>query len=108
MSQDWSTSLTKHQEGSGSIMKVEGGGGRKLGWNDNFIYLNVSWMELTPRSLVPLATLQSKVLPIQLAQDTAASQKHWPMAVLRCLLFYALLLILYSQGSIAWSLENVW
>ena len=26
MSQNWSTSLTKHQEGSGSIMKVEGGG----------------------------------------------------------------------------------
>ena len=36
---------------------------------------------------------------------------HWPIAVSRCmvegLLFYALLLILYSQGSIAWSLENV-
>ena len=24
-SQDWSTSLKKHQEGSGNIMKVEGG-----------------------------------------------------------------------------------
>ena len=37
---------------------------------------------------------------------------HWPMAVSRCmvecLLFYEYLLILYSQGSIAWSLKNVW
>ena len=32
-----------------------------------------SWLELTPRSFVPLATLKSKVLPIQLAQDTAGS-----------------------------------
>ena len=34
-----------------------------------------SWLELTARSLVPLATLKSKVRPIQLAQDTAGSQK---------------------------------
>ena len=34
-----------------------------------------SYLELTPRSLVPLATQKSKVLPIQLAQDTAGSQK---------------------------------
>ena len=37
---------------------------------------------------------------------------HWPMAVSRCimecLLFYAFSLILYSQGLIVWSLENVW
>ena len=37
---------------------------------------------------------------------------HWPMVVSRCtvecLWFYAFLLILYIQGSITWSLENVW
>ena len=37
---------------------------------------------------------------------------HWPMAVSRCmvecLLFYAFFFILYSQGSIAWSLKNTW
>ena len=42
------------------------------------LFLNwilISWLELTPRSLVPLATLKSKVLPIQLAQDNYGSQK---------------------------------
>ena len=38
-------------------------------------HMCISWLELTPRSFVPLATLKSKVLPIQLAQDTAVSQK---------------------------------
>ena len=37
---------------------------------------------------------------------------HWPMAVSRCMVkclsLYAFPLIPYSQGSIAWSLENVW
>ena len=37
--------------------------------------LYISWLELTPRSLLPLATLKSIVLAIQLAQDTAGSQK---------------------------------
>ena len=41
-----------------------------------------------------------------------AHDAHWPVAVSRCmvecLLFYAFLVILYSQGSIAWSLKNVW
>ena len=37
--------------------------------------ISKSWLELTPISLVPLATLKSKVLPIQLAQDTTGSQK---------------------------------
>ena len=35
----------------------------------------ILWLELTPRSFVPMATLKSKVLPIQLAQTTASSQK---------------------------------
>ena len=30
-------------------------------------HMDISRLELTPRSLVPLATLKSKVLPIQLA-----------------------------------------
>ena len=34
-----------------------------------------SWLELRPRSCVPLATLKSKVLPIQQEQDNAGSQK---------------------------------
>ena len=33
----------------------------------------ILWLELTPRSFVPLATIKSKVLPVQLAQDTAGS-----------------------------------
>ena len=33
------------------------------------------WLELAPRSLIPLATLKSKVLPIQIAQGTAGFQK---------------------------------
>ena len=36
----------------------------------------ILWLELTPRSFVPLATLKSKVLPIQLAQDTDGSKKY--------------------------------
>ena len=32
----------------------------------------ISWLELTPRSFVPLATLKSKVLPIQLAKTLLA------------------------------------
>ena len=39
------------------------------------VVLYILWLELAPRSLVPLATLKSKVLPIQLAQDTAGFQK---------------------------------
>ena len=35
----------------------------------------ILWLELTPKSLVPLATVESKVLSIQLAQDNAGSQK---------------------------------
>ena len=45
-------------------------------WLNNaflFIELTKSWLELTPRSFVPLITLKSKVLPVQLAQDTAGS-----------------------------------
>ena len=37
---------------------------------------------------------------------------HWPMAVSRCMVeclsFHTFLFLPYSQGSIAWSLENVW
>ena len=36
---------------------------------------SILWLELTPTYFVPLATLKSKVLPIQLAQDTAYFQK---------------------------------
>ena len=43
---------------------------------------------------------------------SAVYPAHWPMAdsrcMVECLLFYAFLLILYSQGLISWSLENVW
>ena len=35
----------------------------------------ILWLELTPTCFVPLATLESKVLPIQLAQDTASFHK---------------------------------
>ena len=50
------------------------------------IYTYISWLELTPRSLVPLATLKSKVLSIQLAQDTAVSQKCCCQQLVTCIL----------------------
>ena len=46
----------------------------------------ISLLELTVRSLLPLATLKSKVLIIQLAQDTAGSQKCCLQQLVPCIL----------------------
>ena len=50
--------IIKRPDEAGAVLKIP-------------LSLFISWLELSPRSFVPLATLKSKVLPILLAQDTA-------------------------------------